>query len=525
MLSIDNMEKEIKNNTKNNMKNLDKNNNRINFGLILRHYKKRWIQEEILLTAKSREVAIRYLKGFGKRPDSLFYPNDIFENAKQQATSFHISEERWRNPLSLSTNLKKHELDELRIGWDLVIDVDYKEWEGCKIIADSIIRALREHGIKNISVKFSGNKGFHIGVPFESFPNNIGGKPLSYLFPDGVKKIVEYLVHYIDNEKNNYELSRKLLEINNKAKKSNKGLNKELDDELDNENSKEKKYTYICSRCGYRKTLTEYKEFIKCEKCGFISELEEDTIKENKKKTRIEKINLNIDTMLITQRHLYRSVFSLHEKSGLVSIPINPDKILEFEREIAQPNNIPNERTHFYLQYRFLDINKSRKDEAKKLLISALDWRPRVIIEDEEKRDKIYRDRIYIDNLKGEKIPEEMFPPAIKDILKGLEDGRKRALFILMNFLNAVNWKYDEIEKKIYEWNEKNRDPLRESYIKGQLNQLKKQKTIMLPPNYDNDMYYKDLKIGTEDERLKNKNPVQVAKRIFLMTRKRRKKK
>ena len=63
----------------------------------------------------------------------------------------------------------------LRKGWDLVIDIDCPYWPYSKIIADLVVKALRHHHISAISAKFSGNKGFHIGVPFEAFPQKIAG--------------------------------------------------------------------------------------------------------------------------------------------------------------------------------------------------------------------------------------------------------------------------------------------------------------------------------------------------------------
>ena len=74
----------------------------IDIGTVLRHYKRRDIQNEMLLTALDREIAVRYgNQGFGKRPDVLQYPKDIIEFAKQRASSFHDSEERWSNVFRL----------------------------------------------------------------------------------------------------------------------------------------------------------------------------------------------------------------------------------------------------------------------------------------------------------------------------------------------------------------------------------------------------------------------------------------
>ena len=46
-------------------------------------------------------------------------------------------------------------------GWDLIIDIDAKNWQISKITAWLIVECLKEFGIKSISIKFSGNKGFH----------------------------------------------------------------------------------------------------------------------------------------------------------------------------------------------------------------------------------------------------------------------------------------------------------------------------------------------------------------------------
>src|SRR3989344_7898302 len=139
---------------------------------ILEYYSRRDVQKALIESAKDREVGIRFNDTFGKRPDVLQYENDIYELARQGATSFHISEERWSNPLLLKPGLNKNQLDDLRTGWDLIIDVDGKALEYSKIVTFYLLEALKFHNIKNTSVKFSGNKGFHIGIPFESFPRN-----------------------------------------------------------------------------------------------------------------------------------------------------------------------------------------------------------------------------------------------------------------------------------------------------------------------------------------------------------------
>ena len=88
---------------------------------LLKYYKRSDVQKAIVQAAENKEIAVVYgSKGYGKRPDILKYPNDVLTLAKQGATSFHCSEELWNNPLELHPGLSKTELDNLRIGWDLV---------------------------------------------------------------------------------------------------------------------------------------------------------------------------------------------------------------------------------------------------------------------------------------------------------------------------------------------------------------------------------------------------------------------
>ena len=112
------------------------------------------------------------------------------------------------------------------------------------------------------------------------------------------------------------------------------------------------------------------------------------------------------------------------------------------------------------------------------------------------------------------KIPEQLFPPCIQKIKKGLEDGKKRAIFILINFLASCNWSYDDIEEYLVEWNKNNKESLREVYWKGQLRYARMHNKKILPPNCDNKMYYKDLQICCPDNVCtKTKNPVNYAVR------------
>ena len=433
----------------------------IPLNVTLSHYKRRDVQEEIIKAADNREVAVKYGDKFGNRPDVLNNPNDVLELAKQKATSFHSSEELWKNPLQLGPDIKKHEIEALRIGWDLVLDIDCIFYEYSKIAADLVIKALRFNEIKSISCKFSGNKGFHIGVPFESFPETIRNEKTRKMFPDAPRRIAFYIKELIKKP-----LGEKIMQF------ENNNFSRVIEKTKENPD----KITYH-------------------EKNEFGDE--------------IAKLNaepfLNIDTILISSRHLYRMPYSLHEKSGLVSLPLNPDEVLNFEKEDADPRKIK------VSEFRFLDGENLVKGEARKLIMQAFDFSSskEEEINVEAKKDYEVKDAM----------PEKFFPPCIKLISSGLTDGRKRSLFILINFLTSLGWGYDGIEKYLKEWNKKNNEPLRENYLVGQLRYHKSQKKKILPPNCNNMMYYADIGVCKPDNLCgKIKNPVSYSiRKSFFM--------
>jgi len=134
----------------------------------------------------------------------------------------------------------------------------------------------------------------------------------------------------------------------------------------------------------------------------------------------------------------------------------------------------------------------------------------------EKEKSEITSQNLNVDNTA---VPEEFFPPCIKKINAGLEDGKKRGLLVLINFLSSCNWEYEKIEDYIMKWNEKNKpDKLRETYIRGQLRYQKQQlgitKEKMMPPNCDNKAYMIDTQFCNPDGLCKSiKNPVQYAKK------------
>ena len=417
----------------------------------LSHYKREDIQEEILANSKDREVAAKFNESFTKRPDVVRHKSDILELAKQGATSFHASEELWKNPLQLDPSLRRHELDNLRIGWDLIIDIDCGIFDYSKIAAELVIKALKYHKIKSISCKYSGNKGFHIGVPFAAFPEKIRNEDIKNLFPEAPKKIALYIKKMIMEEFGNRILS---CENND--------------------------FSAILEKTGKSFSDVIY-------------------VENGIKKFNAESI-LQMDTLLISPRHLYRMPYSLHEKSGLVSMPLDPEKVMSFKKDFAVPKSVK------VSSHKFLDDSETEPDEARQLLTEALDFNIKI----EDVKTKEERE------FKGPEsaLPEELFPPCVKLILNGIEDGKKRALFILINYFTSIGWEYDAIEKKLVEWNKKNRDPIREVYLLGQLRYHKQMRKKILPPNCDNEMYMLGIGVCKPDSFCPRiKNPAQYSTR------------
>ncbi|MCB1084411.1 MAG: hypothetical protein KDK61_08880, partial [Simkania sp.] len=485
---------------------------------------------------EDKEVSVMFgPEKFGKRPDVLTYENDVLELAKKKASSFHCSEELWHNPLNIVTGMKRHELDELRKGWDFILDVDCPDWEFSKLITHLFVKTLQVHGITSIGVKFSGNKGFHIVVPFEAFPESIetsdGRVALKDVFPEGPRKLATYILSYVTANFTKTDLKQRSVVFDGRplsfdqfqkvAKKSSNSLfgYKCLNDActsgvFDQNPAREKKY-FPCSHCG---TITPFRnqqeDIISCPTCSKLVKLEVESSGCPVCKSRAgfdQFINLlsvvEVDTVLIASRHLYRMPYSLHEKSGLISLPIGTEEILSFEKKRADPQLVS-------FDVPFINRSICRQDEAKELVTEAFSQELQSLRHIHADIDQqAIRDRKKIE-LPSMAIPEEFFPPCIKNILKGMEDGKKRALFVLINFLRVSGWEKDAIEELTYAWNERNPEPLKEQYLKGQLSQLKKEKAPLPPPNCNNKDYYKSLLICTPDEFCpKIRNPAMYAKR------------
>ena len=418
---------------------------------LLKFYKRRDIQEAMVQHAPRKEIGVRYGEAFGKRPDMLQYPREIIELALRNATSFHGSEELWINPLALQTNSSRKELDELRVGWDLVLDIDCKIIEYSMIAADIIIKFLKYCGVQDISIKFSGNKGFHIGVPFEAFPKQVGTIQTKHLFPEAPKKIALYVKENIKGE-----LARRIMEF----EQNDLGAVQQRVQGEDN-----------------------------------LIRLEKNKFGEQVPKLNIDKF-LEIDTVLLASRHLYRMPYSFHEKSGLVSVPLDPEQVMAFTKSRAHPENL--------IISSFIFLNREVSGEsARQLLVQALDYEVKMSAGPESTRNQKTYEELVIQS----PITEEFFPPCMQAMLRGMEDGKKRAVFCLMNFLGKIGWNKQDIEEFLNTWNkEKNRVPLREGYLKSQLHHFTPGER--LPPNCDNEAYYKAMGIacvpGESCQRFKN---------------------
>ena len=414
----------------------------------LSYYKKPKVRQKLVEFAKDKEIAIQFTNFFGKRPDVLLYENDVLDLAKRKATSFHCSEELWTNPLSLRSDIKPKEMNELRKGWDLILDIDCAHFVYSKLATYYLIQILKEEGLDAITCKFSGNKGFHIAVPWEAFPKIFNKQDTANLFPEAPRKIAAYLKEKLEPllEKSILKLEKN--DISNISKRTN----------------------------------LPYKELV------------EDN------KLLIDKF-LEIDTILIAPRHLYRMPYSLHEKSGLVSLPVNINKVHKFTKSQANPDIIE-------FNNGFLDRNVT-SDQATKLLIKAYDFDANL---EKSSNNKFNSKKEF--EIPENAVSKDHFPPCIKNILSGLTDGKKRALFTLANFLKGCGYSFENIKQEIYEWNERNPEPLKEVYLKGQLNQLKKSKEVVPPHNCPRSgtTYYKDLQVCNPDSFCsKIKNPLQYA--------------
>ncbi|MBI4182066.1 MAG: hypothetical protein HY520_03815 [Candidatus Aenigmarchaeota archaeon] len=373
---------------------------------------------------------------FNTRPNMVVYPDDIRTQIRQGAVEFHCSLERWANPMLLHA--------EQRQGFDLILDLDCKRVEHGKAAALVLIAALERHGIQGYSLKFSGNRGFHLGIPWESLPQEIGGQPTASLFPEVARTVGLYLREVV-----RLPLAQALLLLGS-AEQLAEQAEKPLDIVLAGEG--------------------------------------------------IDPFQVaDIDPVLISPRHLFRMAYSLNRKAYLVSLPLTKEQLTGFAPEQALP-----ERVRPRLGY----LDQGRPGEANLLFMEALDWAARQRKQERRPGRKVDYTR---------KIPEQQFPPCIKLIQQGLQDGRKRALFILQNFLQTMKWPAQDQEDFLRAWNQKNRPPLPEQQLLQSLRYSQNRKPY--PPPNCTAAWYVDLRVCQPDQicisRESLKNPVNYPFRLM----------
>lgn len=198
------------------------------------------------------------------------------------------------------------------------------------------------------------------------------------------------------------------------------------------------------------------------------------------------------DLILVSPRHLFRMPYSLHEKTALTSVVLKPEEIKDFQPKDADP---------FKAKIRNF-MPDPEEGEATELLREALDWYKSKYPDEEEREKKVFDFK----PVKLTKLSEKNFPPSIQKILQGMRDGRKRALFVLINLFRSIGMDKEELEKRISSWNERNEVALKKGYIKSQLSWSYRNKVVP-PPNYDKD-YYKGIGIIPTEEEFRYKNPV-----------------
>ena len=406
------------------------------------YYSRPEIQKAMFDFSKDREISPRYFEGFGKRPDSFQYQGDIFELVKKGATSFHCSEELWNNPLDLSTDLNEQQMNDLRKGWDFILDIDSKYVDYSKVMVQQIAKLLNFHGVKNFGIKFSGSKGFHIIIPWKAFPKEANEQKTSDVFPEWPRILLKYIGERVKDS-----LAKELTRI----------------------------------------TMGPGAEYVR------DHEASKEVIP---------------DLILVSPRHLFRMPYSLHEKTALASVVLNEEELDKFDLMDADPMKINPENVRDFMP-------DSKEGEATELLTQALDWAKQNEIDNPEEIKKLTGKYAEFKQIELTDLRIDQFPPCWQNIMKGIVDGKKRALFVLINLSRSIGMPKEDMEKKIEEWNKKNKPPLKQGYIKSQLQWAYRKKPIM-PPNCKE--FYQGMGVCQPDNLCKSiKNPVNyVVRKNFI---------
>lgn len=375
------------------------------------YYSRTDVQRAILEVSENREVIPVLSSGsFGSRPNAVYYEKDVGQMVKSGAIEFHCSVERWKDPLKLKTGMRKEDQDALRIGWDLIIDIDCKKTlEEAKTACIILLDRIEELNIHNYGVKFSGNRGFHIVVPFEAFPAEIMGMgKIAKNYPDLPRKMIHYLADT---------------------------------------------------------TFETMKE----------------AFGEDPRKV------LEIDHGVISPRHLFRAPYALNRKTWLASIPLDKTEIRNFDPQSAQPSKVK-------VKKKFL--KNTKENEAIELLRASAYWTST------RKKDSKRKEIAF--EVPRDAIPIKFFPGCIENIMRGLDDGRKRSVFILVSFLHRIGWGKDDVWAFLVDWNKKNKPPLADNLLKSSFTSQYTGEGPKMSPNCSNTGYYG----GFGEEQCEHRNPV-----------------
>jgi hypothetical protein len=288
---------------------------------ILEYYSRDDILNSIIKNTKEREVAGAFADGsYDQRPNIIQFPNDIVQMVRKGVTSFHYSVEHWSNPMQLT----RERYEELRTGFDFVIDIDSKLGiEEAGIAAEMICSLLRKYGINNYGIKFSGRRGFHICLPWEAFPKEIDYKPLAGLYPKAPRIMAGFIREKISDS-----------------------LMKEL-----------------IKRKGAKQLIEILEEPPESLDPFYFVEVEKDW----------------------GSRHMFRAPYSLNEKTWLVSLPIKESQLKNFSTELARPEKIKTDTEFFVsnageaenLLLEALDWNAMQEKEPTKKK-KTINWEKRI---------------------------------------------------------------------------------------------------------------------------------------------------
>jgi hypothetical protein len=348
-------------------------------------------------------------------------------------------------------------------------------------------------------------------VPWKAFPKFINGIPTSELFPELPRNIIGYIRDYserIFSENLPKDFEKEFKDV--KIKKGIKCQNcKEISDIyiqvemycpfcrigetkkfLKNEERKPSK----CPECNRLAVEKNPKEIYECKKCKLNSLKNPDNFIHYEESDLFEVMGL--DLILVSPRHLFRTPYSLHEKTSMASVVLTEEEFKNFEIKDADPIKI--KIRNF--------VPDCEEEEAKELVMQTLDWVKNRQIKGSLEEKNISGKYANFKPIQLKEIKDENFPPSLRTILKGLKDGKKRGLFVLINFFRSIGMDKKEIETRIFDWNKKNENPLKEGYIQAQLMWNYRRKPL-LPPNFNTD-YYKALEITLTQEEIKMKNPV-----------------